>query len=97
MSEAASSIHRPLRRRGAGLGLALCLLCVAFFATFTYGVGLLAAQQRSGGQPTVATAAAVEVEARMSAMSGAAKKQAGRTARSMWSRIRSRDEPPAPH
>lgn len=32
MSEAASSIHRPLRRRGAGLGLALCLLCVALFA-----------------------------------------------------------------
>jgi hypothetical protein len=72
------------------------VLFVASFATFTYGVGLLAAQQRSGGQTTVATAAAVEVEARMSAMSGAAKKHAGRTARSMWSRVRSRDEPPSP-
>lgn len=72
------------------------VLFVASFATFTYGVGLLAAQQRSGGQTTVATAAAIEVEARMSAMSGAAKKHAGRTARSMWSRVRSRDEPPSP-
>ena len=69
------------------------VLCVSLFATFTYGVGLLAAQQRAGREPTVATAAAIEVEARMSAMSGAAKKRAGRTARSMWSRIRSRDEP----
>ena len=69
------------------------VLFVSLFATFTYGVGLLAAQQRSGREPTVATAAAIEVEARMSAMSGAAKKRAGRTARSMWSRIRSRDEP----
>jgi hypothetical protein len=72
------------------------VLFVALFATFTYGVGLLAAQQRAGAQPTVATAAAIEVEARMSAMSGAAKKQAGRTARSMWSRLRSRDEPRSP-
>ena len=74
------------------LGFAIVLF-VALFATFTYGVGLLAAQQRSSGQPTVATAAATEVEARMSAVSGAAKKRAGSTARSMWLRLRSRDKP----
>lgn len=69
------------------LGFAI-VLCVAVFATFTYGVGLLAAQQRVSGQPTVATAAATEVEARMAAVSGAARQKAGQTARSLWSRLK---------
>jgi hypothetical protein len=64
------------------------VLCVSVFAAFTYGVGLLAARQRSGAPPTVASAAAIEVEARMSAMSGAARRHAGRTAHTMWHRFR---------
>ena len=71
------------------------VLIVSAFATFTYGVGLLAARQRSGEHPTVATAAAVEVEAKMNALSGAARHQAGSTARSFWDRIRrGRHRPP---
>ena len=71
------------------------VLIVSAFATFTYGVGLLAARQRSGEAPTVASAAAVEVEAKMNAFSGAARQQAGSAARSFWGRIRpGRRQPP---
>ncbi len=63
------------------------VLAVSGFATFTYGVGLLAAHQRAGAAPTVATAAAIEVEARMAAVSGAARRQAGRTVRSVRQRL----------
>ncbi|HET8929791.1 MAG TPA: MFS transporter [Acidimicrobiales bacterium] len=66
----------------------LVVLGVSVFAAFTYGVGLLAARQRAGAPPTVATAAATEVEARMAAVSGAARRQAGRTAHTMWDRVR---------
>ncbi len=66
------------------------VLFVSMFAAFTYGVGLLAARQRAGAEPTVATAAAMEVEARMAAVSGAARRKAGQTASTMWQRIRPR-------
>ncbi len=71
------------------------VLAVAVFATFTYGVGLLAARQRGGAPPTVATAAATEVEAKMSAVSGAARRRAGRTAQSVWGRVNPRRHPGA--
>ena len=64
------------------------VLAASTFATFSYGVGLLAARQHEGAKPTVATAAAVEVEAKMAAVSDAARRQAGRTVRSMWTRMR---------
>ncbi len=63
------------------------VLVVAAFATFSFGVGLLSARQRGGAEPTVASAAAVEVEAKMSAVSEAARRQAGRTAQSVWQRV----------
>ena len=61
---------------------------VALFAAFTYSVGLLAARQHAGATPTHATAAAVEVEARMSAISGAARDRVGGTVKSVWRRGR---------
>ncbi|MBS1848234.1 MAG: hypothetical protein JST73_08135 [Actinobacteria bacterium] len=85
---------------GLELGF-LIIFAASAFATFSYGVGMLAARQRSGAPPTVATAAAVEVEAKMAAVSGAARRSAGRTVRSMRNRVRSdrsdRTEPPAPN
>ncbi len=71
----------------------LIVLCVSMFAAFSYGVGLLAARQRSGAEPTMATAAAVEVEAKMTAMSTAARRQAGRTAHTLWVRVRPTKRP----
>lgn len=81
------------------------VLGVSAFATFTYGVGLLAARQRAGAAPTVATAAAVEMEAKMAAVSDAARRQAGRTVASVRQRLHPRkgdrpepdpsEEPPA--
>lgn len=65
----------------------ILIFLVSAFATFTYGVGLLAARQRAGEQPTPATAAAIEVEARMQKLSGAARQQAGSTVHSLWDRI----------
>ena len=69
----------------------IAVLCVSAFAAFTYGVGLLAARQRGGADPTPATAAATEVEARMAAMSIAAKGRVGSTARAVWKKTRRRD------
>lgn len=69
------------------------VLAVSTFATFTYGVGLLAAHQRAGAAPTVATAAAMEVEARMAAVTGAARRQAGRTVESVRQRLHHRKGP----
>lgn len=75
----------------------ILVLAVSGFASFTYGVGLLAARQRAGATPTVATAAATEVEAKMAAVSDAARRQAGETIRSVGRRIRpGRDRPPEP-
>lgn len=70
------------------------VLGVAAFATFSYGVGLLANRQRAGAPPTVATAAAIEVEAKMAAVSGAARRQAGRTLRTVRTRVRPGREHP---
>lgn len=64
------------------------VFAVAVFAAFTYSVGLLAARQHAGATPTHATAAAVEVEARMSAISGAARDRVGGTVKSVWRRGR---------
>lgn len=69
------------------------VLIVSGFATFTFGVGLLAARQHAGAKPTPATAAAVEVEAKMSALSDAAKRGAGRTWKSIWHREKSDQQP----
>lgn len=66
----------------------ILVLGVASFATFTYAVGLLAANQRAGATPTVATAAAVEVEQKMAAVSGAARRRAGATGRALAARVR---------
>lgn len=61
---------------------------VSGFAAFSYAVGLLAARQRSGQEATPATAAAVEIEARMNEMSTQAKRRLGSAARGATKRVR---------
>lgn len=76
------------------------VLIASLVALFTYGVGLLADRQRGGADPTTASAAAVEVEAKMAAVSDAARRQAGRTMKSVRQRVRPRHsgapDPPGP-
>lgn len=68
----------------------ILVFAVSTFAAFTYGVGLLAAQQHEGKTPTPATAAAVEVEAKMSAFQDAAKSRVSGTLKSARNRARPR-------
>ena len=53
----------------------LVIVIVSGFAAFSYVVGLLSARQRSGAQPTVATAAATEIEARMNSAGAEARQR----------------------
>lgn len=66
------------------------VLAVAAFASFTYAVGLLAARQRAGATPTTATAAATEVEARMTAARLAARRKMSDS----WASIRRKRDVP---
>lgn len=66
----------------------IIVFVVSATAAFTYGVGLLAAQQHEGKTPTPATAAAVEVEAKMAAFNDAAKSRMTGTLKSVRNRAR---------
>lgn len=66
----------------------VAIVAVSGFAAFSYAVGLLAARQRSGQEVTPATAAAVEIEARMNEMSSEAKRRLGSAARGAAKRVR---------
>lgn len=72
------------------------IVVVAGFAAFAYAVGLLAARQRSGHNPTAATAAAVEIEARMSGVSADARERFSSSMRALGRKVSRRGSPPGP-